>query len=85
MSKKIYYDNLFTSNLFTGDGLTNGLNIKSNNLTSRHWTELSTDRPYTGPKHQAGYDTIPFRKGAFFIIKTFTPEESSIIVNSINT
>ena len=74
MSKKIKYDNLFTSNLFTGDR--NGLNLTSNNLTSKHWTELSIDRTY---------DNISFPKGAFFIIKTFTPEESSIIVNSIKT
>jgi hypothetical protein len=72
MSKPIiYYDNLFTSNLFTGSR--NGLNLTSDNLTRKHWAELSLDRPYNNV----------FNKGAFFVIKTFTPEESAIIVSSI--
>jgi len=68
-----YYDNVFTSNLFTGQN--NGLNLKSNNLTSKLWTELSMDRTLNG---------IPNKEGAFFIVKTFDSNDSKIIIDAIN-
>jgi hypothetical protein len=67
-----YYDNVFTSNLYTGQN--SGLNLKKNDLTSKLWTELSMDRDING---------ITNKKGAFFIVKTFNIDESKIIIDAI--
>ena len=67
-----YYDNVFTSNLYTGQN--SGLNLKKNDLTSKLWTELSMDRDING---------ITNKKGAFFNVKTFNIVESKIIIDAI--
>ena len=67
-----YYDNVFTSNLYTGQN--NGLNLQKSDLTSKLWTELSMDRDING---------ISTKKGAFFIVKTFNIDESKIIIDAI--
>ena len=67
-----YYDNVFTSNLYTGQN--SGLNLKKNDLTSKLWTELSMDRDING---------ITNKKGAFFIVKAFSIDESKIIIDAI--
>ena len=69
----LYYDNLFTSNLFTGTS-SGKLNLSTNQLNGKLWTELDVDRVYPN---------VTFPKGAFFIIKTFTPTESGFIVDAI--
>ncbi len=70
-NNSVYYDNLFTSNLFTGT--TNGLDL-TNYLTSRLWSTLNIDRQYPN---------INSPKGNFFVIKTFSYADSDTIVKAI--
>ena len=74
MSNTLFYDNIFTSNLWTGTQ--NGLNLSNpSSLNSQLWTELSMDRTLNG---------VPVQKGVFFIAKTFNASDSAIIISAIN-